>query len=178
VPSRYGEALARVLMEAGAPYGIAPYGTEALGVMRIEKGHVAGNEIDGRTTADDLGLGRMMSTKKDFIGRVMAGRPALRQADRQRLVGLRPCDPRKRLYAGAHLFPPSAAHNADNDQGVITSVAFSPSLQHWIGLALLARGPERFGETVTMVDFMRSSIIEVEVCAPVFIDPNGERLRA
>src|SRR5262249_8854341 len=61
VPADYGEALAQALMRAGAPFGIAPYGTEALSVMRIEKGHAAGNEIDGRTTAHDLGLGRMMS---------------------------------------------------------------------------------------------------------------------
>ena len=67
---------------------MVPYGTEALGVMRIEKGHVAGNELDGRTTAHDLGLGRMMSTKKDYIGRVLAGRPALTEPDRMRLVGI------------------------------------------------------------------------------------------
>jgi len=76
-----------------------------------------------------------MSTAERFHRKVMAGRPALREADRQRLVGLRPRDPSKRLYAGAHLLPVGAAHLADNDQGVITSVAFSPSLQHWIGLA-------------------------------------------
>ena len=61
---------------------MVPYGTEALGVMRIEKGHVSGNELDGRTTARDLGLGRMMSSKKDYIGRVLAGRPALLEPDR------------------------------------------------------------------------------------------------
>jgi sarcosine oxidase subunit alpha len=90
---------------------------------------------------------------------------------------LRPRDPKKRLYAGAHLLPVGAAHITENDQGVITSVAFSPSLQHWIGLALLARGPERIGETVTMVDFMRSATVEAEVCSPVFVDPKGERPR-
>ncbi|WP_292454566.1 sarcosine oxidase subunit alpha family protein, partial [Mesorhizobium sp.] len=77
VPARYGEAMARNLMIAGKPFGVTPYGTEALGVMRIEKGHVAGPELNGTTTAGDLGLGKMMSTKKDFIGRVMAGREAL-----------------------------------------------------------------------------------------------------
>ena len=76
------------LMQAGEPFGIVPYGTEALGVMRIEKGHVAGNELDGRTTADDLGLGRMMSSKKDFIGRVMATRPGLADPKRPKLVWL------------------------------------------------------------------------------------------
>ena len=80
VPARYGDAAIRAIMAAGAEYGITPYGTEALGVMRIEKGHVAGNEINGQLTARDLGLGRMMSTKKDYIGRVMAQRPALLDA--------------------------------------------------------------------------------------------------
>jgi methylglutamate dehydrogenase subunit C len=177
VPTRYGDALARALMQAGGPFGIAPYGTEALGVMRIEKGHIAGNEIDGRTSADDLGLGRMISNKKDFIGRVMAGRPAFLDPDRPKLVGLRPRDPTQRLYAGAHVLPMGVAYVPDHDQGVITSVAFSPSLNHWIGLGLLVRGPERHGEPAMMVDFMRDAFIEVEVCSPVFVDPKGERLR-
>ncbi len=105
VPARYGASLAETLMRAGEPHGIAPYGTEALAVMRIEKGHVAGNELDGRTTARDLGLGRMVSSKKDFIGRVMSGRPALVAPDRMTLVGLRPVDRAQRLRAGAHLVP-------------------------------------------------------------------------
>jgi methylglutamate dehydrogenase subunit C len=164
-------------MRAGEPHGIIPYGTEALGVMRIEKGHVAGNELDGRTTADDLGLGRMMSSKKDFIGRVMATRPGLNDPKRPKLVGLRPRDTSKRLYAGSHLLPVGASRIIDNDQGIITSVAFSPSLNHWIGLGFIIGGASRIGETVEMVDFMRDSFIEVELCAPVFVDPKGERLR-
>ncbi|MGA2129207.1 MAG: glycine cleavage T C-terminal barrel domain-containing protein, partial [Xanthobacteraceae bacterium] len=67
---------------------------------------------------------------------------------------------------------------AANDQGVVTSVAFSPSLGRWIGLALLARGAERIGETVCAADPLRDNHVEVEVCAPCFIDPDGERLRA
>ncbi|MGA2817333.1 MAG: sarcosine oxidase subunit alpha family protein [Xanthobacteraceae bacterium] len=177
VPTRYGDALARALMQAGEEFGITPYGTEALGLMRIEKGHVASNEIDGRTTADDIGLGRMMSAKKDFVGRVMAARPALLDPERPKLVGLRPLDADNRLYAGAHLLPVGAARLAENDQGVITSAAYSPSLNHWIGLGLLVRGAERIGHTVMMVDFMRDAFIEAEVCAPVFVDPKGERLR-
>ena len=147
VPARYGDALAARLMEVGAPFGIAPYGTEALGVMRIEKGHVAGNELDGRTTARDLGLGRMMSTKKDCIGRVMAGRPALLDPDRPSFVGFKPVDAAAAACAPARISCRAArAQAAANDQGVITSVAFSPSLGHWIGLGLLARGPQRIGE--------------------------------
>jgi methylglutamate dehydrogenase subunit C len=178
VPTRLGDALARKLMSAGEAFGIGPYGTEALGTMRIEKGHVAGNEIDGRTTADDLGLGRLMSTKKDFIGRVMTGRAALTDPERPKLVGLRPRDARSRLYAGAHLLPVGSSRVAENDQGVITSVAYSPSLKHWIGLGFLIRGLSRIGQTVAMTDFMRDIFVEVEVCSPVSVDPNGERLRA
>ena len=102
VPARYGDAAIRAIMAAGEEFGITPYGTEALAVMRIEKGHVAGNEINGQLTARDLGLGRMMSTKKDYIGRVMAQRPALLEADRPALVGFRPVDRSARLRAGAH----------------------------------------------------------------------------
>jgi methylglutamate dehydrogenase subunit C len=178
VPARYGDALARTLMEAGASFGIVSYGTEALGVMRIEKGHVAGNEIDGRTTARDLRLGRMVSTKKDFIGRVMAGRPALIADDRPTLVGLRPVAGSQRLRAGAHLVPRGASQRAINDQGVVTSAAFSPSLDRWIGLGLLVGGPQRVGEHLDTADPVRQSTIEVEVCPPCFIDPEGERLRA
>jgi methylglutamate dehydrogenase subunit C len=175
VPARFGHALASRLIEAGASHGIAPYGTEALGVMRIEKGHVAGPEIDGRTTAADLGFAKMMSTKKDFIGKIMAGRPALTAPDRPKLTGLRPCDTRDRLYAGAHLLPKGAPHAAERDQGVVTSVTFSPSLNYWIGIGLLTSGPERIGETIQMVDLLRDAVVDVEVCSPVFVDQKGER---
>jgi methylglutamate dehydrogenase subunit C len=178
VPTAYGDALARVLMAAGAPFGICPYGTEALGVMRIEKGHVAGNELDGRTTAHDLGLGRMMSTKKDFIGRVLSKRPGLRDPSRPSLVGLRPINTSARFRAGAHLTPRGVPAVAENDQGVVTSVAFSPSLGHWIGLGLLTQGAWRRGERICAADPLRRSSVEVEVCSPVFIDPEGAKLRA
>jgi methylglutamate dehydrogenase subunit C len=178
VPARYGDALARVLMHAGAAFGITPYGTEALGVMRIEKGHVAGNEIDGRTTVNDLGLGRMMSKRKDYIGRVLAGRPALLDPSRPRLTGFKPVDHRQRLRAGAHLVRRGATISSNDDEGVITSVAFSPSCGHWIGLGLLARGAERIGERVVAADPLHHSNVELEVCSPCFVDPAGTRMHA
>ena len=177
VPARYGDSFARVLMRVGAPHDITPYGTEALSVLRIEKGHVAGNEMDGRTTAYDLGLGRMMSTKKDYIGRMLAARPAFQDPERMRIVGLKPTNPSKRLRAGAHLLPLNAEKTSEHDQGVVTSVAFSPSLGHWIGLGLLQQGPERVGQRILATDPVRDSDVEVEVCSPCFIDPSGERLR-
>lgn len=177
VPARYGDAAIRAIMAAGEPHGIVPYGTEALGVMRIEKGHVAGPELNGQTTAADLGLGRMCSTKKDFIGRVMSGRPALVDPERPRVVGLRPVDRAARLRAGAHILSIGAPARMEHDEGHITSAAFSPTLNHWIALALVRRGPERIGERVRAYDPVRGGDTEVEICHPVFVDPEEEKLR-
>ena len=90
VPARYGNAMMGVLMEAGAEFDAVPYGTEALGVMRIEKGHAAGNELNGQTTAHNLGMGRMVSQKKDCIGNVLSQRPEMLREDAVKLVGFRP----------------------------------------------------------------------------------------
>jgi sarcosine oxidase subunit alpha len=178
VPSWCGGALAQALMESGRSFGIAPYGTEALGVMRIEKGHVSGNELDGRTTAADLGLGRLMSTKKDFVGRVMAERPALLDPGRSALVGIKPKRKDDRLRAGAHIVAIGAPATAANNQGIVTSVAFSPSLDHWIGLGFVARGPQRLGERMLAADPVRNAVVDVEICRPCFVDPEGARLHA
>jgi methylglutamate dehydrogenase subunit C len=176
VPSGYGEAVIRAIMAAGEEFGIAPYGTEALGVMRIEKGHISTNEINGQTSAHDLRAERLLSTHKDFIGRVMAERPALRAAERPTFVGFKPVDRTQRLYAGAHFLPLDARPVAASDQGSMTSVAFSQTLGHWIGLGLLQRGPRRIGERVRAHDPVRSGDVEVEVCDPTFVDPERVRL--
>jgi sarcosine oxidase subunit alpha len=173
----YGDASIRAIMRAGEPFGITPYGTEALSVMRTEKGHVAANELNGQTTARDLGLDRMMSKKKDYIGWLMAARPALLDPDRPRFIGFRPIDRGVRLRAGAHFVAAGKPATAPNDEGYMTSVAYSPELGHWIGLGLLRRGPDRIGERIRAADPLRGADIEVEVCSPVFVDPKEERLR-
>jgi heterotetrameric sarcosine oxidase alpha subunit len=178
VAAGYGGALAGMLADAGREFGATPYGTEALSVMRIEKGHVAGNELNGQTVALDLGLGRMMSTKKDFVGRLMAARPALVDPQRPSLVGLKPVEPNDRLRAGAHFIARGVSPAPETDEGYMTSTAFSPTLGHWIGLGLLARGGLRIGERIRAYDPVRSGDIEVEVVPPVFVDPEGVRLRA
>jgi glycine cleavage system aminomethyltransferase T len=177
VPARYGNALAEKLMQAGERYGICAYGTEALGVMRIEKGHPAGNELNGQTTAHDLGMAKLLSKKKDFIGRAMTSRPALTDAARPSLIGLRPVNRADRLRAGSHLLPQGAAAIASNDQGYVTSVAFSPGLSHWIGLGLLTNGPSRLGEIIRVYDPVRNGDLLAEIVSPVFYDPEGIKLR-
>ena len=177
VPADGGEAFIHELVAAGEDLGVLPYGTEALGVLRIEKGHVAGNELNGQTTAFDLGLHRLVAPRNDTVGTVLARRPALLEPTRPQLVGLRPVDRQQRLYAGSHFLPCGAANTAEHAAGYLTSVAYSPSLGHWIGLGLLARGPERHGETLRALDLLRGHEVLVEVCDPVFLDPAGERLR-
>lgn len=177
VPTHLGDALIKRLAELGLPYGCTPYGLEALGILRIEKGHVAGGELNGQVTAGDLGLGRMLSGKKDFIGRAMAERAALLDNGRPALVGLRPVNPSRQLTGGAHLLPLGVPVTASQDQGHVTSVTFSPELDQWIGLGLLAHGTEREGEIVTAVSPLRGTSIDVIVSSPVFVDPQGEKLR-
>ncbi len=178
VPCAYGNAMAANLMRAGEPYGIVPYGTEALGVMRIEKGHAAGNELNGMTTAGDLGLGKMMAKKKDYIGRVMAGREEMVSPDRMVMVGIKPVNKLDKLYAGGHVIPKGAKPGADTDQGYVTSACFSPMLDQFLGLGMVARGRDRIGEIMSVCDPLRGKTYDCEICNPVFYDPDGGRQRA
>ncbi|MFM8607265.1 MAG: sarcosine oxidase subunit alpha family protein [Hyphomicrobiales bacterium] len=177
VPNRYGDALIRAIMDAGKEFGITPYGLEALSTMRIEKGHVAGGELNGQTTPRDLGLIKMVSQKKDCIGKHMSERPAMLAPDRPIFVGLKPKDPKSKLTGGAHFLDHGAKPSLDNDLGHMMSVAYSPMLKSWIGLGIVRRGRERIGETIRAVDFVRGMEFEVEICDPVFFDPEGVRLR-
>jgi sarcosine oxidase subunit alpha len=145
-------------------------------VLRIEKGHAAGNELNGQTTARDLGLGKMMSTKKDYIGRLMAQRAALTEPERPSLVGLRPVEKGQRLRAGAHFIGIGNPAEMAGDEGYMTSVAYSPHLGHWIGLGLIRGGAARIGERVRAYDPVRDGDVVVEICSPVFLDPEGVRL--
>ena len=179
VPAAYGEFTADAIMQAGQRHEICPYGAEALGVMRIEKGHVTHAEINGTVTPGDLGFGRMVSAAKaDFIGKAMLAREGLQAADRPHLVGVKPLDPATSFRTGAHILADGAAATLENDQGYVTSSAFSPSLGHTIGLALVKNGPERIGEKVLIWNGLRNEFTEGQLCSPVFIDPENEKLHA
>ena len=177
VPSRYGDSLIRALMKVGEDFDLVPYGTEALGVMRIEKGHAAGNELNGQTTAAMLGMGGMVSKKKDSIGSKLSERPEMNREDGMRLVGFKPVDRNAKLDAGAHFLTPGDPEDMAHDQGWMTSVAYSPALGHSIGLGYLKRGDSRMGETVRAFDPIRGKDTMVEVCSAHHIDPEGERQR-
>jgi len=179
VPAGYGESVADAIMAAGEKHGICAYGAEALGVLRIEKGHVTHAEINGTVTPGDLGFGRMVSsTKPDFIGKAMLARDGLQDPERPRLVGVKPLNPASGFRTGSHILAEGAAATLENDQGYVTSSAFSPSLGHTIGLALVRRGPERIGEKVTVWNGLRNEFTDAVLCHPVFIDPENEKLHA
>jgi sarcosine oxidase subunit alpha len=178
VPTRYGDALIRALLKAGKEYEATPYGTEALGVMRIEKGHAAGNELNGTTTALNLGMGRMVSKTKDSIGSTLARREGLSQEGGLYLVGFRPLDANNRVTAGSHLMTRTGIVNAANDQGYVTSAAYSPCLGRSIGIGFVKDGGNRKGEILRAVSPITGCDTEVEIVSPHFVDPDGERLRA
>jgi sarcosine oxidase subunit alpha len=164
-------------MEAGEEFDVVAYGTEALGVMRIEKGHAAGPELNGQTSAYDLGMGGMISGKKDFIGYTLGMREELQKDDRMQMVGFKPVNSGDLIQAGSHLVNIGDEPTTLNDQGWISSCIYSPIMEHYIGLGFIKSGQSRKGETVRAVDLLRGNDVEVEIVSPHFVDPEGERLR-
>ena len=177
VPSRYGAALFDLLNEKAAEFGGGPYGMEALNVLRIEKGFITHAEIHGRVTAFDIGMGRMISAKKDCVGQTMAAREGLLGPEREQMVGLKPIGAVKQLTAGAHLFDPENPATRKHSEGYVTSVGFSPTEGSFLGQAFLKNGRARHGETVKLVDHLRGIETLCEVHDLVFHDPEGGKTR-
>ena len=178
VPAGFADALFARVMSAGADWNITPYGLEALDVLRIEKGHLAvGTEIDGRRTPADLGLARLVSGKKDFLGKALLARPALQARGRPQLVGLKPVDPNAAIPPGGHLSHTAVTGDAQATCGYLTATVGSPTLGHDIALAFLENGHARTGERLWVVSPIAGVSTEVEVASPHFHDPEGSRLR-
>jgi sarcosine oxidase subunit alpha len=163
------------LLDAGKPFDVVPYGLEALGTLRIEKGHVTGAEIDGRTSVHDLRLEKMFSMKKDFVGKALALRPALTDPGRKQLVGVRSLDGRP-VLGGAQLVAGSDPKQPGRSEGHVTAMCYSPALEGYIALALLERGRMRHGETLYAADPLRGKHDPVEVVDPCFFDKDGRRM--
>jgi sarcosine oxidase subunit alpha len=172
----HGTHVWEAMVEAGEPFGIVPYGLEALGTLRIEKGHVTGSEIDGRTTARDLHLEGLLSKKKPFIGSAMANREGLADPDRLSLVGVVSLDGRP-LNGGAHVtLAQSGPGGLGESIGHLTAVCYSPALQKYVALALLRGGSALHGTRAFVSDPMRGRFGPVEIVSHHFFDPEGSRL--
>ena len=178
VPADRGSVTWEAVVSAGEEFGIMPYGTEAMSTLRIEKGHiVVGAEADGRTTADDLGLGMLVNAAKWCIGKPLLARSALIEPDRWQLVGLTALDNAQAIPRGAKLVADPARALPNPMQGHVTSWCFSPNLNASIALALLANGRARHGEELWAVSPLADKRVAVRVGSPCLIDPDGARLR-
>jgi sarcosine oxidase subunit alpha len=176
VPAGYGRAVWEAIFTAGQAYGITPYGTETMHVLRAEKGFIiVGQETDGTVTPDDCGLGWAIGkAKKDFVGKRSLARPAMTAGDRKQLVGLLTVDPKTVLEVGAQVV-------ADPDQpipmtmlGHVTSSYWSATLDRSIALALVRGGRARIGTRLSVP--MPDGPIAVQPVEPVFYDSKGARL--
>jgi sarcosine oxidase subunit alpha len=175
-PSDYGTRVWEVLMAAGQEFGITPYGTEAMGVLRIEKGHVTGAELDGRTTPADFGFDRMQKKDVDFIGKRSLERPALAYGPRKHVVGLTSED-RRPIPRGAQIVWNPTAPRPVEMLGHVSSTCFSPNIDNYIALALLDDADAYRGKIVYASSPLTGAHVPVRVGHSVFIDPDGERPR-
>ncbi|MBB4632853.1 sarcosine oxidase subunit alpha family protein [Sphingosinicella soli] len=178
VPWREAQRLWTLLVEAGKPHGLTPFGVETLMTLRIEKGFLhVGSDTDGTTLPQDVGFGGIMQKKKqDFVGRRSALRPDGMRDDRRSLVGLEVTDGKPApLVVGAHVFPETPAPSQPS-QGWVTSSTWSPTLETPLALALVERGQERMGERVRILDLGQWR--EARITALCRLDPEGARLDA
>jgi methylglutamate dehydrogenase subunit C len=166
-------SIAVPLWEALVAAGLAPYGLEAVDILRVEKGYLVGSEMNGQTTPFDLGMSALVQQNNACVGSALLDRPAFHESTRPRLVGLRACDGRSQFLGGAQL---TRADAPNNPCGYVTSSVFSPTLGQWLGLALLERSqPE--GAEVTARDPLRGGDTPVRVVSPVHFDSSSERMK-
>ena len=176
VPASQGRAFWDALLEAGAEFGITPYGTEALHIMRAEKGFIMiGDETDGTVIPQDLGLDWAISKKKDdYLGKRAQERLHMTDPLRWKLVGLETNDGSV-LPDGAYAVEPGANENGQRrTEGRITSTYHSPTLNRGIAMGLVVRGPDRMGEELDFPN-IDGSVVKARIVAPVFFDPDGEK---
>lgn len=163
------------VMEAGKPFGILPVGSESSHVLRVEKGFLSlGHEVDGTVDAYDLGMGWVMSKKKeDYMGKRSVLLRRAKGGTRRELVGILPEDPNCQVPEGAPITP---GGRKEATEGLITACVWSVVDNRWEGLALLENGHARHGETVQVR--LKDGTIPVKITKPVFHDPDGELLRS
>ena len=176
VPADYGKAVWEAIWERGAPMGMTPYGTEAMHVMRAEKGYIiVGQDTDGTVTPNDAGVGWAVSKKKtDFVGIGGLKRPDLVADGRKELVGLKTLDPKTVLEEGAQIVDNPSHPIPMPMTGHVTSSYWSECLGHSIAMALVKDGHKRMGEKIYIP--MPNEVIKAEICSPVFHDPEGVRI--
>ena len=178
VQSDHGMFMWEKMMEIGKDYGIQPYGTEALSTLRIEMGHVAGPELDGRTIPYDVSLDGMVSKKKDFIGKRSLSKIAFNQSNRQKIVGLIPTDRKTSIPEGSHLVVDQNAKLPNPKLGHVSSSCWSVENNNPFSLAILKDGKNMIGKKLFAVSPLKNKSIEVEVISSHYVDHEGKRVRS
>jgi len=177
VPASYGMDLWNACVTAGEKFGLVPFGTEALHVLRAEKGYIAvGQDTDGTVTPDDLGMGGLVSKKKDFLGKRSLSRADMTVPERRQFVGLLTTDAQEVLPEGAHIVERVLPKPPMKTLGHVTSSYYSPTLGRSIALAMLENGRAKLGEPVRL-PLEDGRTVTATVTSPIFFDPEGERLR-
>jgi len=178
VESGYGIFMWEKIIELGKEMNIEPYGTEALSTLRIEMGHVAGSEIDGRVIPSDLSLEGMLSKKKDFIGKRSLNREAFLNPSREKIVGVVPLDKKSMIPEGSHLVRDSNASLPNPKLGYISASCWSVEYNNPFSLAILKDGKKRIGEKLFALSPLKNKNIEVEIVSSHYVDSKGERVRS
>jgi sarcosine oxidase subunit alpha len=178
VPADYGQAVWERVFEAGERFGITPYGTETMHVLRAEKGFIiVGQETDGTTSPDDVGLsGLVAKAKGDFVGKRSLARPDLSPSGRKQLVGLLTENPAEVLDEGAQLVTDPAQPVPMRMLGHVTSSYWSETCGRSVALALVKDGRARLGEHLHATT--PNGFAAVRVVEPVFVDASGGRIHA
>jgi sarcosine oxidase subunit alpha len=173
-PSWYGLALWEAVMAAGEPFGITPYGTEAMHVLRAEKGYIiCGQETDGTVTPHDLGMDWIVSKKKSFVGQRSHQRSDAMRPDRKQLVGLLPVDGTQLLPEGAQLVMQPNSAVPTRMVGHVTSSYRSAALGRTFALAMVQGGRKRMGNTIYAP--LNGHVIAATVTEPIFYDKENIR---
>ncbi len=178
VMSDYGEEMWNEIISQGEDFGIQPYGTEALSTLRIEMGHVAGSEIDGRTIAYDLSLEGMLSQKKDFIGKRSLNRKAFTENNREKIVGVVPIDKKTSIPEGSYLMENAKASFPNPKLGHVSASCWSVEYDNPFSLAIIKDGKNKKGEKLFAVSPLKNKIIPVEIVSQHYVDPEGKRVRS
>jgi len=178
VESGYGIFMWEKVIELGKEMNIEPYGTEALSTLRIEMGHVAGSEIDGRTISSDLSLEGMLSKKKDFIGKRSLNREAFLDISREKIVGVIPLDKKTMIPEGSHIVVDANASLPNPKLGHISASCWSVEYNNPFSLAILKDGKKKIGEKLYAVSPLKNKNIPIEIVSSHYVDPKGERVRS
>jgi len=178
VESNNGNFMWEKIIEIGKEFAIQPYGTEALSTLRIEMGHVAGSELDGRTIPYDNGLDGLVSKKKDFIGKRSLDRKAFISKERQRVVGVVPLDKKTSIPEGSHLVIDANAKLPNPKLGHISASCWSVEYNNPFSLAILKDGKNMIGRKLFALSPLKNKSIPVEIVSSHYVDPKGERVRS